>query len=205
MASEPSGLCCALYDAFLSYIHAENLAPAAGACNPETCSNDYMFMKHFIDDSNMDATFLKAGVDDALEFDAAHGDAKIANLLLFAYIGRHFTDSREETHPLFKYNFATNVLRAVQPHCAFERRVYLSMIILTVVVLVFVILSRHIPNAWKFWERSADVAPKHTGAQASGMKSVAAHCSVSSVSSGSSVGNVSSVGSRALDFGLRQR
>ena len=194
MASETSGLCCALYDAFLSYIHAENLAPAAGACIPETCSDDFMFMKHFIDDSNMDATFLKAGVDNALEFDAVHDDAKIANLLLFAYIGRHFTDSREETHPLFKYNFATNVLRAVQPHCAFERRVYLSMIVLTVVVLVFVILSRHIPNAWKFWERSAGLTPTHASAPANG-----------GVSSVSSVSNVSSVGSRALDFGLRQR
>ena len=198
MASEPSGLCCALYDAFLSYIHAENLAPAAGACNPDTCSDDFMFMKHFIDDSNMDATFLKTDGHNALEFDAGHSDAKIANLLLFAYIGRHFTDSREETHPLFKYNFATNVLRAVQPHCAFERRVYLSMIVLTVVVLVFVILSRHIPNAWKFWERSAGLTPTHASAPA-GKTVVASNGSVGSVS------NVSSVGSRALDFGLRQR
>ena len=198
MASEPSGLCCTLYDAFLSYIHAENLAPAAGACNPETCSNDYMFMKHFIDDSNMDATFLKAGVDNALEFDAEHSDAKIANLLLFAYIGRHFTDSREETHPLFKYNFATNVLRAVQPHCAFERRVYLSMIVLTVVVLVFVILSRHIPNAWKFWERSAGSTQTHASTTLTS-KFTPGNGSAGGVS------NVSSVGSRALDFGLRQR
>ena len=196
MASETSGLCCALYDAFLSYIHAENLAPAAGACIPETCSDDFMFMKHFIDDSNMDAKFLieGSGADNALQFDHDQSNEQIANLLLFAYIGRHFTDSREETHPLFKYNFATNVLRAVQPHCAFERRVYLSMIVLTVVVLVFVILSRHIPNAWKFWERSAGLTPTHASAPANG-----------SVSSVSSVSNVSSVGSRALDFGLRQR
>ena len=200
MASETSGLCCALYDAFLSYIHAENLAPAAGACKPETCGDDYMFMKHFIDDSNMDAKFLIEGssADNALQFDHDQSNEQIANLLLFAYIGRHFTDSREETHPLFKYNFATNVLRAVQPHCAFERRVYLSMIVLTVVVLVFVILSRHIPNAWKFWERSAGLTPTHASAPAS-KTVVASNGSVSSVS------NVSSVGSRALDFGLRQR
>ena len=197
MASEPSGLCCALYDAFLSYIHAENLAPAAGACIPETCSDDFMFMKHFIDDSNMDATFLQTNADNALEFDATHEHAKIANLLLFAYIGRHFTDSREETHPLFKYNFATNVLRAVQPHCAFERRVYLSMIVLTVVVLVFVILSRHIPNAWKFWERSAGSTQTHSDTLKS--KFTTGNGSAGSVS------DVSSVGSRALDFGLRQR
>ena len=144
MASEPSGLCSALYDAFLSYIHAENLAPAAGACIPETCSDDFMFMEHFIDDSNMDAMFLKKQQNGALEFEPGEDVTKIANLLLFAYIGRHFTDSREETHPLFKYNFATNVLRAVQPHCAFERRVYLSMIVLTVVVLA--IAMKKIPS-----------------------------------------------------------
>ena len=200
MASEPRGLCCALYDAFLSYIHAENLAPAAGACNPDTCSDDFMFMKHFIDDSNMDATFLKTDGHNALEFDATHEHAKIANLLLFAYIGRHFTDSREETHPLFKYNFATNVLRAVQPHCAFERRVYLSMIVLTVVVLVFVILSRHIPNAWKFWKRAADTTPKNIRKHTE--INLHAHAHAGSVGS---VGSGSSRGIRAIDFGLRQR
>ena len=197
MASEPSGLCCALYDAFLSYIHAENLAPAAGACIPETCSDDFMFMEHFIDDSNMDAMFLKKQQNGALEFEPGEDVTKIANLLLFAYIGRHFTDSREETHPLFKYNFATNVLRAVQPHCAFERRVYLSMIVLTVVVLVFVILSRHIPNAWKFWERAADAAPKSTREQTEIKLHAPAHAAGVVGSSG--------LGSRALDFGLRQR
>lgn len=197
-------LCCALYDAFLAYIHAENLEPIAGQCDITKCiAKDYIFINNFIDNTNIDAVFLSENPEhSAISFNVDHDDQQIANLLLFAYIGKHFTANREETHPIFKYNFATNVLRAVQPHCAFERRVYLTMIILTVVVLVFVILGRHIPTSWKVWELH-----KHKQEQKSSKTrtQTATHEKVEITGSGSSIHGT---GSKPLDFGtsgLRQR
>jgi hypothetical protein len=190
--STSENLCCALYDAFLKFIHAENLKPEPSNCKPELCIHkEYKFIQEFVDDSNENAVFLTWGSTD-LEFHSEQQVSDIADLLLFAYIGRHFTDHREETHPLFKYNFATNVLRAVQPHCVFERRVYLSMIVLTVVVLVFVILSRHIPNAWKVWKPRNKKSPHRASTHANKTQET----------------DISITGSAAIDFnstGLRQR
>jgi hypothetical protein len=201
-------LCCALYDAFLQYIHAENLRPVIDGCHPDDChAMKYVFINEFVDNINdIDETtqFLQwlSNEQNILQFNATHNVKYIANLLLLAYIGRHFThnpEANEQTHPHFKYNFATNVVRAVHPHCMFERSVYLSMIVLTVVVLIFIILSRHIPSAWKIWNPRNDtgVEPTQRGQQ-----------SRSDVSSATKPLNSSFSTSTVIDFGtsnLRHR
>jgi len=150
----------------LQYIHAENIQPEIGGCKVHNCheQNFITSFVHGFNDIDENIDFLRWSSETSetpsdLIFEAGHDSKIMADLLLFAWIGRHFTNNQktnEQTHPHFKYNFNTKVVRAVHPHCVFEREIYLSMIVLTVVVLIFIILSRHIPSAWKIWKQDID-------------------------------------------------
>mgnify|MGYP004328036203 CR=1 FL=1 len=151
-------LCCLIFDAFRKYIHVENNNLPA-VCLPETCKQ-LNFIKHLETETNaIVAGSGKLVLDDNIEFQNDIGDKAIADILVYAYIGRHYTDSASNSgisdsnqdHLYFKFHAQTQMLRAVQPHCLFERSVYLSMIILTVLILVFLLLARHIPKEYRFW------------------------------------------------------
>ena len=79
-----------------------------------------------------------------------------ADLLLFAQLGRSYTRSvmpergdDEQDNIFFKFHSPSSTIRAVHPACAFEKSVYLTMIVLTVVVLVVLILQRHVAKLWR--------------------------------------------------------
>ena len=79
-----------------------------------------------------------------------------ADLLLFAQLGRSYTrgvmpgrGDDEQDNIFFKFHAASSTIHAVHPACAFEKSVYLTMIVLTVVVLVVLILQRHVARLWR--------------------------------------------------------
>lgn len=95
-----------------------------------------------------------AGADLAFAVDGRE-DAQ-ADLLLFAQLGRSYTrgvmperGDGEQDNIFFKFHAASSTIHAVHPACAFEKSVYLTMIVLTVVVLVVLILQRHVAKLWR--------------------------------------------------------
>ena len=147
-------LCCDIFNTFQNYIHAENGGDNV-ECNPDTCT-DVIFVDHLKTETNalgQSDLLTKSGSD--FIFDQSD-TAALASLLVFAYIGRHYTTSRtsgnqDHQHLYFKFHRPTQMLRAVQPHCTFERSVYLSMIIVTVLILIFLLLARHLPKHSRWW------------------------------------------------------
>ena len=145
-------LCCSIFNTFQDFIHAENGGDNI-ECTPEICSN-VTFIDHLKTETNALGQLLTETEND-FEFDKSDTGA-LASLLVFAYIGRHYTNSRaqnnkEHQHLYFKFHAPTQMLRAVQPHCMFERSVYLSMIIVTVLILIFLLLARHLPKQSRWW------------------------------------------------------
>lgn len=159
-----TGLCCALRDEFIKYIHLDNIEMST-SCDPAQC-NTLAFMQHLRHETN--------GVGSVNEYDIIHENMDgssvdtadvtvIASLLVWAYIGRHYTSSAmgsdvgsSHKHLFFKFHPSSQVLRAIQPSCTFERTIYLAMIVLTILVLVFIILARHIPMEWRLWSRAKE-------------------------------------------------
>lgn len=99
----------------------------------------------FLRESGSDLAFAVEGDTDAQ-----------ADLLLFAQLGRSYTrgvmperGDGEQDNIFFKFHAASSTIHAVHPACAFEKSVYLTMIVLTVVVLVVLILQRHVAKLWQ--------------------------------------------------------
>jgi len=61
------------------------------------------------------------------------------------YAGRHFTSTRQEKQQddfFFEFNIATRTMALRKIQCEFQKPVYVSMIVLTIIVLLFIIASR---------------------------------------------------------------
>jgi hypothetical protein len=99
-------------------------------------------IKHFLRESH---TLVGAEVltkDLAWDGDNLNSST-LAEVLVLAYVGRHFTVSSSydtQQHPFFRFHGALESLTLIRPHCSFERTVYLCMIVVTVVVLIGTII-----------------------------------------------------------------
>ena len=139
-------------------------------CDPAQC-NTLAFMQHLRNETNgvgkgNQYDIIHQNIDGS-SIDTAHVTV-IASLLVWAYIGRHYTSSAmgsnvdgSHKHLFFKFHPSSQVLRAIQPSCTFERTIYLAMIVLTILVLVFIILARHIPMEWRLWNRPKEPNDTH--------------------------------------------
>jgi len=73
---------------------------------------------------------------------AAHD---MQRLLVWAFIGRHFTSTLQDEVQgayFFEFNVASRTLALRKIQCEFEKPVYVSMIVVTIVVLIFIMASR---------------------------------------------------------------
>ena len=147
-----SPLCCAVLQAFAKYVSSEK------GDQPEVCAGqaagwnclESAPARYVLGEVDGVGNFLTtAGSDLAFAVD---GDAAAqADLLLFAQLGRSYTRSvlperadDAQSSVFFKFHAPSSTIHAVHPACAFEKSVYLTMIVLTVVVLVVLILQRHV-------------------------------------------------------------
>ena len=158
--SEPasaSPLCCGVLEAFARYVAADK------GDRQETCAGqaagwkclDSAPIRYVLGEVEGIGEFVTStGTDLAF---AVEGDAAAqADLLLFAQLGRSYTrgvmperGDGEQDNIFFKFHAASSTIHAVHPACAFEKSVYLTMIVLTVVVLVVLILQRHVAKLWR--------------------------------------------------------
>lgn len=159
-----SPLCCAVLQAFAKYVSSEK------GDQPEVCAGqaagwnclESAPARYVLGEVDGVGNFLTtAGSDLAFAVD---GDAAAqADLLLFAQLGRSYTRSvlperadDAQSSVFFKFHAPSSTIHAVHPACAFEKSVYLTMIVLTVVVLVVLILQRHVAKLWpKLWQKNS--------------------------------------------------
>ena len=144
----------------------DNTQIEAHYCDETQCQA-LQFMLHLRDETNGIGHSTDIINADITNVSLDMNDVKaIADILVWAYIGRHYTNSAmgsaadsSYTHLFFKFHPSSQVLRAIQPSCTFERNIYLTMILLTILVLVFIILARHIPMQWRAWHKEQQYVP----------------------------------------------
>lgn len=133
-------LCCAVWDAFVQNVRLAN-DDALPECTEATCmSAAHMgFVK-----TELDGAFDGLTGDGLANADlAALGQAKQAELFVHALIGRHFaavSSNDVKQHAFVQFDSMRGAAHVVRPLCSFERTVYLSIIVLTIVVLITVIV-----------------------------------------------------------------
>lgn len=132
--------CCDVWHEYLGKIRLSN-DDAFASCNAETCIIS-QHMKHFLRESQ---TLVGENVltSELVWDNTMVNSSALAEVLVLAYIGRHFTVSgsyETQQHPFFRFHGALESLTLIRPQCSFERTVYLCMIVVTVVVLIGTII-----------------------------------------------------------------
>ena len=133
-------LCCAVWDAFVANVRLAN-DDALPACTAESCMSaaHTKFVK-----SELDGAFSGLASADLAGADlTALSDAAQAELLVHALIGRHFAavnSNDVKQHAFLRFDSMRSRAHVVRPLCSFERTVYLSIIVLTILVLITVIV-----------------------------------------------------------------
>ena len=138
-------LACSLWNKYLLYIESDhNLQECPEIASDAMKQN---FMKHLFENTNkMFASDVLEIDDGVLAFDiSAATNAEVSDLITFAYIGKHFTQNNFKfDNPYFQFHHVTDTLQRIQPKCEFEKVTYLSMIVITVLVLISQLLVNNI-------------------------------------------------------------
>jgi len=134
--------CCDLWFTLNHYIQT-HAGVDRSACEPLQCVGTGQ-VESFMTETNAVLTHKLHFEGSNIVMDMTNTTA-MQNILVWSYLGRHFTSTRQRKVMddfYFEFNIATRtmVLRKVQ--CEFQKHVYESMIVLTVVVLIFILSSR---------------------------------------------------------------
>lgn len=131
--------CCALWDAFASYVRLAN-DDVLPQCTLETC----MQAAHTKYIASAMLVFPGLVTDNLENISTADlTPAQQAQLLVYALIGQHFAADKSndvKQHAYLRFDSMRGSAQVVRPLCSFERTVYLSIIVLTILVLITVIV-----------------------------------------------------------------
>lgn len=132
-------LCCALWNAFVANVRLAN-DDTLPACSSDTCMLA-AHTQHLATELRVFSGMLDDEMS-AINIEALSDEAK-AQLLVYALIGQHFAaDSQNDVkqHAYLRFDSMRGSTQVVRPLCSFERTVYLSIIVLTILVLISVIV-----------------------------------------------------------------
>lgn len=73
---------------------------------------------------------------------------EMADMLVMAMVARFIPKKQEESdeHPFLEYNEATHVLRLRTPLCEFQKDLYVSIIVISITILIFVLVRQNVEN-----------------------------------------------------------
>ena len=69
-------------------------------------------------------------------------------MLVMAMVARFIPKKQEESdeHPFLEYNEATHALRLRTPLCEFQKDLYVSIIVISITILIFVLVGQNVEN-----------------------------------------------------------
>jgi len=134
--------CCDLWFTLNHYIQT-HAGVDRSACVPRDCAETGQ-IESFVSETN-------AVLHDRLRFEGStivmdvSNSSTMQNILVWSYLGRHFTSTRQQQVQddlYFEFNIATRSMTLRKVQCEFQKHIYESVIVLVVVVLIFMISSR---------------------------------------------------------------
>ena len=134
--------CCALWATLNDYIQTHSGVDRSH-CDAADCMHTGQ-IQSFVDETNAVVSAKLRVEGSAIVFPMATAD-EMQRLLVWAFLGRHFTSTRQDKQQddfFFEFNIATRTMALRKIQCEFQKPVYVSMIVLTIIVLLFIIASR---------------------------------------------------------------
>jgi len=134
--------CCDLWFTLNRYIQT-HAGVDRSACVPGDCVQTGQ-IESFMSETN-------AVLHDRLRFEGSaivmdvSNNSTLQNILVWSYLGRHFTSTRQQQVQddlYFEFNVATRTMTLRKVQCEFQKHIYESVIVLVVLVLIFVLSSR---------------------------------------------------------------
>lgn len=138
--------CCDLWHTLAKYIQTHS-GIHRKECNPESCPATGQ-IQSFVSESNSE---LSAN----MEFNGSRlvipfpTSKEMEHILIWAYMGRHFTSTRQaqlQDDFFFEFNMATRTMTLRKFQCEFQKPMYMSIVVLTIIVLIFIISSRMVSS-----------------------------------------------------------
>jgi len=134
--------CCALWGTLNEYIQTHSGVDRSH-CDSADCMHTGQ-IQSFLEETNAVVAGKLRVEGSTIVFSLATAD-EMQRLLVWSFLGRHFTSTRQEKQQddfFFEFNIATRTMALRKIQCEFQKPVYVSMIVLTIIVLLFIIASR---------------------------------------------------------------
>lgn len=150
--------CCVLLSRLHMFVAFET-DTRAPVCDAVSCKNSRL-MQLFQHETN---THLATRAEDSrIQFTVpATDDAMFADILVWAFIGRHYTANIEGDHTHFLFNPATQTMTAKTPKCEFQKPVYTILLFVSILLLIFSLVLQNL----KHIEETRDAATARTAIQ----------------------------------------
>jgi len=156
--------CCVLWETISQYIQTHSGIDRS-ACEPLECIRTGQ-VEIFVRQTNA-VLAAKMYFEGSTLVVPVPGAVEMQRILVWAFMGRHFTSTLQEHVQgdyFFEFNIASRTMALRKIQCEFERPVYVSMIVITIVVLIFIMASRLLRTAVETLPVAVEVptAPKAT-------------------------------------------
>ena len=133
--------CCVLLEKLHTFVATETDVRAPG-CSESTCSNSRL-MQLFRKETK---SHLPSNADESVvEFTIPQiDDALFSEILVWAFIGRHYTSTLAGTNTHFVFNTATSTMTAKMPKCEFQKPVYTILLFVSILLLIFSLVLQNL-------------------------------------------------------------
>ena len=149
--------CCVLLAKLHSFVATETDIRAP-SCDDLTCHNSRL-MQVFRQETDSHLRTAAAPGDASVAFAIPPADdAVFADILVWSFIGRHYTTTLQGTSTHFVFNTATSTMTAKMPKCEFQKPVYTILLFVSILLLIFSLVLQNL----KLMEQARDETVAHT-------------------------------------------
>ena len=144
--------CCVLLSR-LHYFVAFETDTKAPTCDQSTCNHSKL-LQLFQKETNTQVTTDISSPE--IQFTMkSNNDEKFADIMVWAFIGRHYTANMEGEHTHFVFNPATQIMAAKTPKCEFQKPVYTILLFISIMLLIFSLVLQNLKHIEQDREKTA--------------------------------------------------
>lgn len=108
----------------------------------DTCMSSSL-MKMFVRESSA-IVAMHAAPPVGINFTIAEDDDGLAQLLVLALIGRHYTAEYKANQVFFEFDSATQILTPHMPRCEYQRSFFVLLLFVSIVLLIFSLVIQNL-------------------------------------------------------------
>ena len=137
--------CCTLWESMNVYVTMEKGSTYMCGTSEECMKKSQV--KLLVNEMQTYMNLSTTATDVVVKVDSSKSK-EMADMLVMAMVARFIPKKQEESdeHPFLEYNEATHVLRLRTPLCEFQKDLYVSIIVISITILIFVLVRQNVEN-----------------------------------------------------------